>query len=76
MDRWLDIGGRLIPMWPFHRMPNDELHTSHLEFAESQARDRRNATGRTLRWETILILADLGALVAVSLGSVAWRAIS
>lgn len=76
MDWWLDTGGRLISMWPFHRIPNDELHTSHLEFAESQARDRRNATGRTLRWETILILSGLGALLAVTLGSVAWRAIS
>lgn len=63
-------------MWPFHRMSNDELHTSHLEFAESQARDRHNARGRTLRWETALILAGLGALLAVSLGSVAWRVLT
>lgn len=65
-------------MWPFHRLPGqtDELHASHLEFAEGEARDRRNATGRTLRWETILILAGLGGLLAVALASVAWRALT
>lgn len=65
-------------MWHFHRFSNqtEELHTSHLEFAEGQARDRHNAIGRTLRWETILILAGLGALLAVSIGSVAWRALT
>jgi len=63
-------------MWPFHRIPNDELHTSHLEFAEGQVRDRRSSTRPLLRWETLLILAGLAAVLAVSLGSVAWRAIS
>ena len=65
-------------MWPFHRLPGqtEDLHTSHLEFAEGQSRERLNAIGRSLRWESALILGALAALVAVSIGSVAWRALT
>jgi hypothetical protein len=50
-----------------------ELHTSQLEYTEGQVRDRRASTRLLLRRETILILAGVGALVAVFAGSIAWR---
>lgn len=50
-----------------------ELYTSQVEYTEGQVRDRRGSTHPLLRWETILILAGVGALVAVFAGSVAWR---
>jgi hypothetical protein len=50
-----------------------ELYTSQVEYTEGQVRDRRGSTHPLLRWETILILAGIGVLVAVFAGSVAWR---
>lgn len=49
------------------------VHASQPEYTEGQVRDRRASTRALLRWETILILAGVGALVAVFLGSIAWR---
>lgn len=50
-----------------------ELYSSQLEYTEGQVRDRRASIRRLLRWETLLIVAGVGALLLVFLGSVAWR---
>lgn len=50
-----------------------ELYSSQLEYTEGQVRDRRASTRLLLRWETLAILAAVGALVLFFLGSIAWR---
>ncbi|MBE0609188.1 MAG: hypothetical protein IH609_07405 [Dehalococcoidia bacterium] len=50
-----------------------QVHASQPEYTEGQVRDRRASTRPLLHWETILILAGVGALVAVFAGSIAWR---
>lgn len=50
-----------------------QIHASQPEYTEGQVRDRRASTRPLIRWETVLILVGVGALVAVFVGSIAWR---
>lgn len=50
-----------------------QIHASQPEYTEGQVRDRRASTRPLIRWETVLILVGVGALVAVFVGSIDWR---
>lgn len=52
---------------PFHP-PEDELRSFPLDFADRQLSERRQAYGRHLRWESLL----LAAVAVLVIAAIAW----
>ncbi len=67
-------GRRYTPaVWHLNPFQIGERAATQPEYTEGQVRDRRASARPLLPWETLAILAALGALVLFFLGSIAWR---